>query len=89
VLDALGLPSAVITLEVEDPAKAAKIAKRILRSAKYSPDIVDCGEVELGIPKGFMFFVVPGACCVPILFWPKNPKPEDLAKITPPQPWGE
>lgn len=86
ILARLGNPQAVMTLEVEDTHDAAALAADIFADAGYGSRIIDALDVEIGIPAGFMHFVLTDDF-PPILFWPKNPDPELLEQMVPPEEW--
>lgn len=86
ILARLGYPTAALTVEAEDPRLAAEAALELYHEHDRPAEIVDGGEVELGIPSGFMYFVLaPGF--PPILFWPAHPDPELVVRIPRPEPW--
>jgi len=86
ILERLGNPDLAMTLTVQDPKKASQVAKKVMEDAGYSARVIDSAKVELGIPKGFMYFLLSDDF-VPILFWPAMPKAADLKRITPPEKW--
>jgi hypothetical protein len=86
VLKLLDYPQAVLTAEVENTGEAAEIARRIYSENGLTAQILDAGEIEIGIPKDFMHFVLVYDL-PPLLFWPRNPTPEQLAKLVPAEPW--
>jgi|SRR5581483_6032764 len=86
ILERLGNPDVVMTLTVKDPRAASLIAKSVMENAEYSVRVVDSAEVELGIPKGFMYFLLSDNF-VPILFWPATPTTADMKGIASPEEW--
>lgn len=89
VLERLGRPNVVMTLEVDDPHKAALKAKELFAAAGQSSDVIDSADAEVDIPAGFMYFVVPVTSLYgpTLLFWPKNPDPEIMKRIPKSEPW--
>ncbi|MBI3571987.1 hypothetical protein HY091_00410 [Candidatus Kaiserbacteria bacterium] len=86
ILERLGYPMAAMTLEVDYPLVAAHTAADLFLDAGFAARILDSADIELGIPRGFMYFVL-AEKIVPILFWPRDPDPALLAQIPGVQPW--
>lgn len=86
VLDRLGWPTTILTVEVDNPKVAADLACRMFQDKKIETTVLDAVEVEIGIPEGFMYFVLP-LDEPAILCWPKKPDLAMIAKLTPPEPW--
>jgi hypothetical protein len=70
----LGLISAAVPIEVDNPREAAEKAKEIFKEAGYRATVHT--NVEPNLPDGFMaFLVVPAMDRIALLYWPKNPDP--------------
>ena len=81
MLERLGNPQAIVTVEVEDTKAAANLAVEIFSEFLLGVRSLDAEEIEIGIVPNFMHFVlIPGE--VPILFWPKHPDPELIAQMS-------
>jgi hypothetical protein len=86
MLHKLGFPSCAIGLPVEEPIKAAEIAKRIFNDAGINVSIFD--DAEPDVPKGFLVFMTSSEFNgIVLVFQTKNPSPEVIAQLTPAEPW--
>lgn len=93
IMEKLHWPQACVALESDDPLLYSGLACQTALEAGFDAKVIGADEVEISIPKDFMFFVQitdpeTGRYALPLLLFPPvNPTQGQLKQVTKSDPW--